>query len=121
MAERGGDATYRFTLCDANLIAPGARNQLIIFHTCNGGRLRTRVGRSRIALRRLACVRRGCPFSISEREWVGRTFVDLKGGRVKETAVEEGLETGLVERMSGLVDGFGHGRVVEPSGGGTQR
>ena len=77
------------------------------------------MGRSRIALRCLACVR-GCPLSISEGEWVGRTFVDLKGGRVKETAVE-GLKTGLVEWMSGLVDGFGHGRVVEPSGGGTQR
>ena len=72
------------------------------------------MGRSCIALRRLACVR-GYLFSISEGEWVGRTFVDLKGGRIKETVVEEGLETGLVEWMSGLVDGFGHGRVVEPS------
>jgi hypothetical protein len=44
-----------------------------------------------------------------------RTSVDLKGGRVEETAVEEGLETGLVERMGGLVDGCGHVRVVEPS------
>ena len=52
---------------------------------------------------------------------MGWTFVDLKGGHIKETAVEEGLEMGLVERMSGLVDGFGHGRVVEPSGGGMQR
>ena len=46
-----------------------------------------------------------------------RTSVDLKGGGVEETAVEEGLETGLVERMGGLVDGFGHVGVVEPNEG----
>ena len=46
-----------------------------------------------------------------------RTSVNLKGGGVEETAVEEGLETGLVERMGGLVDGFGHVGVVEPNEG----
>lgn len=44
-----------------------------------------------------------------------RTPVDLKRGCVEETAVEEGLETDLVEWMGGLVDRFGHVRVVEPS------
>lgn len=43
----------------------------------------------------------------------GRTSVDLERGCVKETTVEEGFETGLVERMCGLVDG--HVGVFEPS------
>lgn len=70
------------------------------------------MGRSRRVLRRLCWVRqqRLC----HEPRDCLRTAVDFERGCVKEATVEEGLETGLVEQMGGLVDGCAHVGVFEP-------